>query len=109
MTRVEILRSGGKIIGFHATGHSGYAQSGRDIVCSAVSALAQSAVYGLTDVADLPAQSRTGDDELFCGIDEPLSGEPRLKADMILETMLAGLLAIEAGYPKNLKITQREV
>lgn len=109
MTRVEVDRTGGKIISFHVSGHSGYAKSGRDIVCSAVSALTQSAVYGLTDIAGIEAKCATGEKELSCTLKDSLAGEQRLKADMILETMLAGLLSIEAGYPKNLNILQREV
>lgn len=109
MTSVEVLRSGGKIVGFEVSGHCGYAKSGRDIVCSAVSALTQSAAYGLTDIAGLDANCVAGEGGLTCSLIGELAGERRLKADMILETMLAGLLSIEAGYKKNLKISQREV
>ncbi|MEL7608211.1 MAG: ribosomal-processing cysteine protease Prp [Bacillota bacterium] len=109
MTKIEIVRSDGKIIGFYVSGHSGYAKSGRDIVCSAVSALTQSAAYGLTDIAGIEAKCSLGEEELSCGLNAEQTCEQRLKADMILETMLAGLLSIEAGYPRNLKISQREV
>ena len=38
-----------------ATGHSGYAESGSDIVCSSVSTLMQSLAVGLTEVVKVSA------------------------------------------------------
>lgn len=41
MTKVVFFRREGKLIGFEAQGHSGYAEEGSDIVCAAVSAVTQ--------------------------------------------------------------------
>ena len=37
MTKVEIFRKNGNIIGYKASGHSGYSEQGSDIICSAIS------------------------------------------------------------------------
>ena len=37
MTRIEIYRKKGRVVGYKATGHSGYAEYGEDIVCAALS------------------------------------------------------------------------
>lgn len=39
MTKVVFYKSGGSYYGFRETGHSGYDDSGKDIVCSAISAM----------------------------------------------------------------------
>ncbi len=36
MTTVKLIKSGGNTIGFEVSGHSGYADSGSDIVCAAI-------------------------------------------------------------------------
>ena len=43
----------GRIKGFKISGHSGYGIRGTDIVCSAVSALGQTAILGLLKVGRL--------------------------------------------------------
>ena len=108
MTRIRIFRSCGKITGFEAKGHSGYADEGSDIVCSAISVLTQSAVMGLIDVAAIPAEYSVEDGSLSCNLPK-LDAEERKKADMILETMLLGLRSIQEDYHGYLKITEREV
>ncbi len=51
MTRVEFFSEGDKITGiFVARGHSGYAESGADIVCAAVSTAVTFAETTITDV-----------------------------------------------------------
>ena len=52
----------GSIIGFAAQGHSGYAESGSDIVCAAVSALTQTCELGLEEVLHIVPEV-TRDDE----------------------------------------------
>lgn len=37
MTTVKLIKNGGNTIGFDVSGHSGYAESGSDIICAAVS------------------------------------------------------------------------
>ena len=109
MTRIQIFRSGGKITGFETNGHSGYAEEGSDIVCSAVSALTQTAVMGLLDVAELPVKYSIEDGRLSCTIPKGVGDAGRMKADMILETMLLGLRSMKENYGEYLKITEREV
>ena len=37
MTTVTLIKKGNKAIGFDVSGHSGYAESGSDIICAAIS------------------------------------------------------------------------
>ncbi len=55
MTKVVIFKSKSHILGFEISGHSGYAEEGSDIVCSAISSISQMAVVGIKDVLKIGA------------------------------------------------------
>lgn len=44
MIRIKILKTGEEVSGFRITGHADYSEKGSDIVCSAVTILAYTAV-----------------------------------------------------------------
>ena len=41
------------LVGIESRGHSGYSEKGSDIICSAVSVLMQSLIFGLSEIAKL--------------------------------------------------------
>ena len=55
MTKIVIYKSKSHILGFEISGHTGYAEEGSDIVCSAVSSMSQMVVVGIKDVLKLNA------------------------------------------------------
>ena len=99
-------RADGTLIGYRAQGHTGYAETGQDIVCAAVSALTQSTLNGLRGVLkapvafDIDEQSATLEAELT-----PEATEEQVRqAQLLLVTLLEGLQAIERSYPRNVRI-----
>ena len=114
MVTIMMLRQNGRTVGFTSTGHAGCGEAGEDLVCSAVSAVTQTCLLGLTDVVGL----RQGKQVAF-EIDETngitciLSGdtdeEQSEKASLLFLTMEAGLRSIQASYRSALKIRHREV
>ena len=50
--KVKIPKSNNKIITIEATGHSGYADEGQDIVCAAVSATYLTTINGILSIKD---------------------------------------------------------
>ena len=52
-----------RITGFSVSGHSGYAEAGKDIVCAAVSAIVTMAEATINDVCGAKAKVRVGEDE----------------------------------------------
>lgn len=109
MTRVTIFRQNGRIAGFLADGHTGFAEEGEDIVCSAVSAVTQTAVLGLTDVLNLPAAVEVQDATLSCMLEKGIAEADWQRAELILETMTVGLRSIADSYGDYIKIIEREV
>jgi uncharacterized protein YsxB (DUF464 family) len=96
MTTVRFLERGGRLYGFCASGHAGYAPEGEDIVCAAVSALTQSALLGLGEVLKAPVEwSRDeGKGALSAFVAESTEG-----TELLLRTLEAGLRNIAGQYP----------
>ena len=103
-------RSDGLYCGFSCTGHAEYADPGEDIVCSAVSALTQTCVYGLTEELGLNCGVKVDDkDGIELILDKDTSRTDAEKADLVMRVMVRGLRGIEETYPKTLRIQNREV
>lgn len=109
MTRVNVFRKNARIVGFEVTGHTGYAEAGSDIVCSAVSALTQTAAAGVSEYLSIDCVTETDDGRLKFELGHSISDNECAKAEIILETMVLGLKSIADGYGKYLKIIEREV
>ena len=104
-----MLLSKGRPVGFDASGHTGYAEEGSDIVCSAVSALTQAAVLGLTQVLHIPVGLDMEDGSLYCILPDDCQGLQLEKAQVILDTLYQSLSAIREEYKAFLRITKKEV
>lgn len=103
-------RSDGALIGYSASGHSGYAETGSDIVCAAVSALTQTMLNGLKNVLKAPVMFEQDDDGAFIeAILTPEADEGTIRqAQLLLQSLLEGLQAIQREYPRNLRIIFKE-
>ncbi len=105
MTRVRILREGKRILGLEITGHTADAKSRRaEIICAAVSAIAQTCAIGITEVLRIRADVRVVDEPALLGLMMP-EGEDGAEAQAILATAVAGLRQIEKQYPDYITIT----
>lgn len=93
MTDVTITRKDNHIVEVVASGHTGYGESGEDIVCAGISTLIQSALLGLLQVAQINVKYTVNEQKgsLRFTLPENLTQEERHDADVILNTMLCGL------------------
>ncbi|MGI6586010.1 MAG: ribosomal-processing cysteine protease Prp [Lutisporaceae bacterium] len=99
----------GRIKGFKISGHSGYGIRGTDIVCSAVSALGQTAILGLLKVAEVKVDYRIDEGYLTCSITDAESDKKRIMCEAILETIYTGFKSIEESYTRHIDIVEEEV
>lgn len=107
MTVVEIIYNGNnKIERVTATGHANYSE-GEDIVCASVSTLLQTALLGLLKVVNLDIEYEIDDGYLTFEIPQDLSYEEDQKVEVILQTLREGLLDIESGYKKFVKMEEK--
>jgi hypothetical protein len=108
MINVTILKNcNSYIVGFCVNGHAGYADSGEDIVCSAVSALTISVINSietLTDVAfHVDSNQKNGDIEFI------LEDEPEHDTELILKVFEIGISGIYESYNDYICLTFKEV
>ncbi|HWI54486.1 MAG TPA: ribosomal-processing cysteine protease Prp [Desulfobacteria bacterium] len=109
MIIVNINREDSKIKGFSVKGHAGYRPPGEDIVCAAVSMLAQTTLLGLNryageglsyDIVDNPVL-------LKCSLTGGLSELQEVQCQAILETMVEGLKNLQKNYSGYVKVFRR--
>lgn len=105
MTSVTFFRSGTALCGFRASGHSGYAEAGSDIVCAAVSALCQTAEMGLRKIAKVDVSTRMDEDKGFLELTVP---HPDHDSQVILSTLEEGIKDIASQYPRYVRTTYLE-
>lgn len=104
MITVKLFRTDGAITEVRASGHSGYAEYGNDIVCAAVSTLVQTACLAITElIGDIPY--KTDEKNALFAFSIPKVSD-RHDIDVILNAMLAGLKNLSSGYPQNIKLEE---
>lgn len=93
--------------GFYAGGHAGTAPYGQDLVCAAVSALTQGALFALKHY-QVRFRYRQEDDNgvLCCLVREEDSGR-LATSDVILTSLREGLLAVQSQFPQCLRVIPR--
>lgn len=106
MVRAVFQRRGGRITAFTITGHAHRGPHGQDIVCAAVSALAQATVIGLTDVVGVGLDAEQKSGLLQCSL--PATLEPRHEAGVavLLETLLLSLRSLAQDYNDALQVRE---
>lgn len=98
------LNGDGSFKGFVVKGHSGSAPKGRDVVCAAVSAIVQTALIGLDEVADIKNTYEISDGYVKCDLPQVMNKDSLDKAQTIITTMWLGLTSIAQQYPDFVRI-----
>ncbi len=109
MIRVAFFRKGGRIIGFESEGHAGYAESGSDIVCAAVSALLITCANGLESIVCAKPVIRQDDDAgyLKAELPEDLDEAHLRDAGLVLAVTEQGLQGIAGQYPGYVRVSTK--
>lgn len=108
MTVITVKREDGRISEVVIKGHSGYAKSGRDIVCAAVSAIAQTALLGLVEYSQEKVDYTVGEDGFMrFTVPEGKNETERARLETIAETMVLGLKDVRSGYEAFVKLEER--
>lgn len=107
MTTIAFHTSAGRITGFDMTGHSGYADSGADIVCAALTSAVRLLEVTVNDVLGLAASVKAQEDahllfRLPGGLDEV--------AEATCQSLLIGLMVyfsrLKEEYPENIEVLE---
>lgn len=108
MTKIEIFRKNGSIVGYKAVGHSGYADYGNDIVCAALSTALQIPLIGIQELLKENPKFEINEDG-FLNVDlRKLSEKSKNEMNVSLESMYLFLKELSKQYPKNIKLVEKE-
>jgi len=96
-----------RIVDFEVTGHAGYDKSGKDIVCSAVSALTIGAINSVEKLLNIdldPVQGNKGGGYLSWRIPVIADDQKAEHLQLLMKALRESLLMIEQDYNKYLMV-----
>jgi len=109
MTTITIQKTGSnEYSAFRFEGHSGFAESGKDIVCASISVLVINTINSIETLTSDKLEVETNEKKGL--ISGRFSGHPSMEATLLLDSMLLGLKEIEKQYGKKfIKLKFEEV
>ena len=106
MTRCEFFTENDRITGFSVSGHSGYEEAGRDIVCAAVSAVVAMAEATINDVCGAKAKVRVKNDDARITLTLPASCDEEESVQAVLSGMMLTLISLREDYPDYIEVLE---
>jgi uncharacterized protein YsxB (DUF464 family) len=110
MIKITFFKNNQFLIGFEISGHSGYATEGSDIVCAAVSSMAQMTVVGLTHVNNFKLNVKKDSKKgyLLCKFSKNASENDIKNAQNFLNSLKISLEDVEKDYKKYIKMEVKD-
>ena len=91
------------------TGHSGQAESGRDIVCAAVSILGCTCVNAMETVCGIIPEITENDDGVLAFQLPEMNPADNAKAQILMGALKQGLSDLADAYPRNVNFTVQTI
>jgi len=106
MTKIVFHKQGEDFVRIESEGHTGFANSGEDIVCAALSALLQGAALGVLKVVGVPAEYRVDEKKgsLLLAIPTSIGDAEKHDCNVILRTLLASVSDLQEGYSEYIEV-----
>lgn len=108
MTTVTFLTEDARIIGFDVQGHSGWGESGEDIVCAAITSAVRLVEATVNDVMGLCAAVKVREADVSISLRLP--GGLANTAESTCQNLLTGLMVYLAQlhdeYPDNIEVME---
>ena len=104
MTKIKFYRDdNGNFTGFECKGHAGYAESGEDIVCAAISILTINFVNSVESLTS--SFPETNEDENRGYLKVTIKDYDKDDVQLLFKSLSLGLNAIREDYPKFFDLT----
>ena len=95
-----------RITGFSVSGHSGYAESGSDIICAAITAIVTMAEATINDVCGAKAKVRVKDEQARITLTLPASCDEEDTVQAVLAGMMLTLISMRDDYPDYIEVLE---
>ena len=106
MVKCEFFTEDERITGFTVSGHSGYEEAGKDIVCAYGSAVVTRAEATIHDVCGAKAKVRVGEDEARITLKLPKSCDEEESVQAVLAGMMIYLCSLRDDYPDFIEVLE---
>ena len=106
MTKCEFFRDGARITGFSVSGHSGYEEAGKDIVCAAISAVVGMAEATINDVCGAKAKVRVKDEDARITLTLPAVCEEEEAVQAVLAGLMLYLINLRDEYSDYIEVLE---
>lgn len=106
MTKIKFFKKSNIFVGFECSGHAGYDDYGKDILCASISALTLGCVLGVTKTLGISASVSRKDNDGYLKMELPngLSEDKLKSADLLISVLYEALSDLKNGYPKYIKM-----
>ena len=108
MTTVTFLTEDARIIGFDVQGHSGWGESGEDIVCAAITSAVRLVEATVNDVMGLCAavKVREADSSISLRLPGGLANTAESTCQNLLTGLMVYLAQLHDEYPDNIEVME---
>ena len=106
MIKCEFFTENDRITGFTVSGHSGYEERGKDIVCAYVSAVVTMAEATINDVCGAKAKVRVGEEDARITLKLPKSCDEEETVQAVLAGMMVTLISLRDDYPDYIEVLE---
>ena len=109
MINVLVIKKNQTIKTIEATGHSGYAEHGEDIVCSAISTLMETLANGLTEVVKAKVDVKVDENIPHLSVTLMEDNQEKCKyAQVLMNSVLLGIKGVAQEFSKFIKIKEKQ-
>ena len=112
MIKVTLKTRDKKIVGFQVSGHAGYDEYGKDIVCSAVSVLSINAINTLEEILKLKEEIKYYLEDNFIDLElvvDRFDDEKMHDTQLVLRSFEMGITSILKEYQESVGLYYKEV
>ena len=95
-----------RITGFSVSGHSGYSEAGKDIVCAAISAVVTMAEATINEVCGAKAKVRVKEEDARVTLTLPTSCDEEETVQAVLSGMMLTLISLKEDYPDYIEVLE---
>ena len=107
MTNITVYKANDLYIGFKVSGHTGYEDAGKDIVCAGISALTINFINSVEEFMDDRFVVNTNEEDGM--IDFKFEENPSKESQVLLDSLVFGLVNLAKEYKEFISLEFREV
>ena len=108
MTTVTFLTEDARIIGFDVQGHSGWGESGEDIVCAAITSAVRLAECAVNDVLGLEAAVKVRQKDAYLSLKLPakLGQTAESTCQTLMTALMVHFAQLHEEYPDHIIVLE---